>query len=121
MTRISNNLKNLELKFLEELENITSKLQTVCPPSVSTSKPDPPLATNSPPTSSVTVSSPHTRYAAHADVISQFVFNNNTHDNEESPIAHDLHRKHDESNHESDFSFTDSFVQPMLSPRIPLN
>ena len=118
INQISKNLKNLELKFQEVLEKFTSRPQTFCPPSVSV--PSTPTATSSPPTSTKILPPPHPGPVTNTDTISQFTFNCST-DIDESLKSHDLHCNEDDTNQESEFSFSDSFVQPTLSPRISLN
>ena len=118
INQISKNMKNLELKFQEVLEKFTSRPQTFCPPSVSV--PSTPTATSSPPTSTKILPPPHPGPVTNTDTISQFTFNCST-DIDESLKSHDLHCNEDDTNQESEFSFSDSFVQPTLSPRISLN
>ena len=65
----------------------------------------------------------HVRPVVSTNIASQFVFSQ---EGRETTVAPDhggpeMELVEDESNHESDFSFSESFEQPDHSPRVPLN
>ena len=131
ISKNSMNMKKLELKLVQELEKITQRLDNICsqphqPHSHAQSTNEEPPSNQIPPKKS---SSPkHDSQVQHgqdalADTISLFTFEESGSNHDQEPAQTTSNTIHDSSSsdHESSFSFSDSFVPPVVSPELPLN
>ena len=128
INRTATNLKNFELKINQELQKITCRLDRICSGPLPTTVPTPPPTHSTMSSSTTNTVSPdmtnlHARPVVSSNITSQFVFSQEGHETHVAPDHGGLEMElvEEESNHESDFSFSESFEQPDHTPRVPLN
>ena len=140
ISKNSMNVKNLELKLVQELENITRRLDIICtqppPPNIQV-----PRTSTTPPKTQTPLNNegshssyPSSHFPDHDSSVqhvqedlpvsmSLFTFEEDFANNDEESVQHSINPIHDisASDHESSFSFSDSFLPPAVSPELHLN
>ena len=123
--RNTENLRNLEVKIMNELEKINAKLgsqRTTAQPTPSSQPPRPPSLTHSVQEDILPTQTNQHENFVQSETISQFIFDDTENPDDPVNVDEDAHASSPSSHQSnSDFEFSDNFEPPELSPKLHLN